>query len=50
VEEYIDNVFQGEETFEKIFNISVDDAFESEARKSFGYKEESEGNEEKVKE
>lgn len=41
VDEYINNVFQGEETFEKVFNISVDDAFESEARHNFGYQADS---------
>lgn len=50
VDEYIDNVFQGEETFEKIFNISVDDAFESEARHSFGYQADSDGHAEQVPE
>ena len=50
VDEYINNVFQGEETFEKVFNISVDDAFESEARHSFGYQADSVGHAEQVPE
>ena len=50
VDEYIDNVFQGEETFEKVFNISVDDAFESETGHSFGYQADSDGHAEQVTE
>lgn len=50
VDEYINNVFQGEETFEKVFNISVDDAFESEARHNFGYQADSDGHAEQVSE
>jgi len=48
VDEYIKNVFQGEETFERVFNISVDDAFESEARHDFGYQADSDGHAEQA--
>jgi len=50
VDEYINNVFQGEEPFEKVFNISVDDAFESKARHTFGYQADSDGHAEQVPE
>jgi hypothetical protein len=41
VDEYINNAFQNEETFEQVFNISENDAFESEARHNFGYQADS---------
>ena len=50
VDEYINNVFHGDETFEKVFNISVDDAFESEARHNFGYQADSGGHAEQAAE
>lgn len=50
VDEYINNAFQGEETFEKVFNVSVDNAFEGEARHSFGYQADSDGHAEQVPE
>ena len=42
VDEYIHNALQGEETFERVFGISEDDAFESEGRHYFGYQADSE--------
>jgi hypothetical protein len=41
VDEYINNAFQNEETFEQVFNITEDDAFESEAKHDFGYQADS---------
>jgi hypothetical protein len=50
VDGYINNVFQGEETFEKVFNISVDDDLENLARHNFGYQADSDGHAEQAPE